>query len=99
MDESLKKQIIAWNNRFPVDKFWRDKHNVAFNSKLHRETSFLDQLFEYQEEVLFEEHKVSSKYIQNNGDWLKEQPKTEQERNESIISEARREMKDLPEGF
>lgn len=99
MDESIKKEIISWNNRFPVDKWWRDKHNVSFNSKIHRETSFLDQLFEYHEDKLFEEQRQSSSYTPNNGKWLIEQPKTKEQKQESLIEEARREMDDLPNNF
>ena len=63
MNKSLREEIIEWNNRFPVDRWWREKHGIAFNSASHRETSFLDQLFEYQEDKLFLEVSESSEYI------------------------------------
>lgn len=30
--------IDRWITRFPVDKMWREKHGIAFNSPQHRET-------------------------------------------------------------
>lgn len=99
MNESIKKEIIEWNNRFPIDKWWRDKHNIAFNTPKHREISFLDQLFEYYEDQVFEEHYNSKDYQPNNGDWLKKQERTEPERLISLEEEARKELSNLPEKF
>jgi hypothetical protein len=99
MDEKLRKEIIKWNNKFPVDRWWRQKHKIAFNSKAHQEISFLDQLFEYQEEKIFEEFHEAQEYIPNTGDWIKKQEKTEEQKTLSLAEEAMREMKDLPENF
>lgn len=63
--------IIYWQNKFPIDRWWREKHNIAFGSKAHRESCFIDQLFEYEEDVLFNEFKSNNKGIQENGNWLK----------------------------
>lgn len=49
----LTSDIINWNIRFPIDRWWRNKHSVAFNSPEHRESNFIDQMYEYQEEVLY----------------------------------------------
>ena len=99
MDESIKKQILEWDNKFPVDKWWRDKHNIAFNSKAHQEISFLDQLFEYYEDKMYEEHREGVKYEPNTGNWLVPQKRSDEEKQESLIDEARREMEDLPDEF
>lgn len=99
MNEDLKKKIIEWNNRFPVDRFWRQKHNVPFNSPIHRKSNFIDQLFEFHEDKMFEEHRNKVAYIPNTGDWLKKQEKSEEEKTLSLIDEARKEMMDLPESF
>lgn len=99
MDDSLKKEIIKWGNLFPVDFWWRQKHNVAFNSKEHREISFLDQLFEYREEQIYEQHRLSKEYVPNQGDWLNKQERSDTERLESLEDEARRELEDLPDEF
>jgi len=55
MENKVKNQVISWNNRFPIDLWWRKKHNIAFMSKQHRSISFLDQLFEYEEDRLYNE--------------------------------------------
>lgn len=39
--DEIKRFMIRWNNRFPVDHWWRKKHNVPFLSALHKEQSFL----------------------------------------------------------
>ena len=99
MNESIKKEIIRWSNTFPVDRWWRQKHNVAFGSKVHQETSFFDQLYEYYEDEIHDEHQQSKEYTPNTGDWLIKQERTEAERLLSIEEEARKEMENLPEEF
>lgn len=49
----LEQAVVSWNNRFPLDRWWRNKHDVAFMSPVHRESSFLHQLFEFEEDKLF----------------------------------------------
>lgn len=60
-DDKLKKsrhrfesQILRWNQMFPIDIWWRNKHSVSFGSSLHKEMSFFDMLFEYYEQRFFE---------------------------------------------
>ena len=55
MSNKIKDFVIEWDNKFPVDLWWRKKHNVAFMSKHHRSISFLDQLFEYYEDKAYNE--------------------------------------------
>lgn len=51
----IREEVLQWNQRFPIDFWWRKKHNVPFMSKTHREASFLDQVFEYEEDKLMNE--------------------------------------------
>jgi len=68
----IEQQIVEWNEQFPVDRWWREKHNIAFMSPAHRDCSFLDQLFEYEEERLIQKYKEDQdKYIPNQGDFIK----------------------------
>lgn len=73
--EELRTFMIQWNNKFPIDRWWRKKHNISFLSLEHRECSFIAQLLEYQEDVLFaeasKEEKQDDPYIPNMGEWLK----------------------------
>jgi hypothetical protein len=49
----LKNFIIAWNTMYPLDKWWRDKYKIPFNSSAHREISMLDICLEYEEDLIF----------------------------------------------
>jgi len=67
----LSDLILRWNIDFPIDRWWRKTHSVAFNSKRHREMSFIDMYIEWEEERLFEElNKKDEVYIPNSGDFL-----------------------------
>lgn len=67
----IEKEVIFWNNRFPLDRWWREKHSVPFMSLVHRESSFLDQLFEFTEDNLIEEMREGrEEYKPNTGDFL-----------------------------
>lgn len=54
LNESLQKSIVYWNNKYPFDYIWRKKYGVAFGSKKHRQTSFLDMVFDIKEQILFD---------------------------------------------
>lgn len=41
-----------WNNSWRYDYWWRQKHNVAFNSQEHRDANPIDIRFEFIENVL-----------------------------------------------
>lgn len=96
--EERREFLIRWNNNFPVDRWWRVKHNIPFMSSAHREISFLDQLLEFEEDKLFEEFfesKKEDKYIPNIGEFLKKKPEeemTQEEKNASWIKEAQEEL-------
>lgn len=47
---TLRDLIIWWDNLFPFDYWWRNKHKIPFNSPYHRETNPIDIKFEYEEE-------------------------------------------------
>lgn len=89
----IEEEVISWNSKFPVDSWWRKKHNVAFMSQAHREVSFLDQLFEYIESQLFSKYEKESqdKYIPNTGDFLK-RPEVELNSVESLREQFEREF-------
>lgn len=54
--------LIDWNLRFRYDRRWRIKHNIAFNSKAHRESNQIDIWFEMREDRLFE--KLEKEYVE-----------------------------------
>lgn len=86
--------VINWDSRFPLDRWWRMKHNVAFMSPAHRESSFLFQLFEFEEDKMFlkkaEEENKENKYIPGVGDLFKSAPTLEE-----FADEARKEIEEM----
>lgn len=91
----LIRSIVSWNNRFPLDRWWRMKHNIPFMSPEHRESSFIHQLIEFEEDKLFlkefqTELKPEDKYVPGIGDLFKT-PETLEE----FSVEAQREIDEL----
>jgi hypothetical protein len=89
----LVQNVINWDNRFPLDRWWRMKHNIPFMSPAHRESSFLFQLFEFEEDKLFlktVEKEEKDDYIPGIGEFLKSEPSME-----SFANEAQREIEKL----
>lgn len=74
--KNFESFILEWNIENPVDRWWRSKHGIAFNSSLHREISFIDMYMEFYEDTLYEKVKKRKKleeespYIPNRGDIL-----------------------------
>lgn len=77
--ESFDKLIIQWNNMFPLDRWYRKKYNIPFNSIQHQTVSQIDILFEWREEKLFEKHQEKLKQqeikekLYKEGKWLTNQ--------------------------
>lgn len=68
--------IYEWNIKNPIDRWWREKHNIAFNSPEHRVSSFIDMYFEYKEDRIYNDLLIkdkSEKYNPEKGNFLKEQ--------------------------
>jgi len=69
--------VLQWSLKYPIDKWWRDKYKVSFNSPQHRVLSFIDLRFEYEEDLLF--HREERDYKPNTGNWLKEDNRVDQD--------------------
>jgi len=67
--------IIKWNNTFILDRWFRKKYNIPFNSKKHRELNPIDIRFEYEEDLFFKEHFYSEKQKEKNYTEYKEDGK------------------------
>ena len=78
-----KKFIIQWNNEHPLDKKFREKYNIPFNSPQHRQISQLDIYLEYLEDVAYAEYEqkieqsIEDQKALEKGEWI--QPMTQQE--------------------
>lgn len=75
--EGIDSFIRLWNIALPIDRWYRKKYNLRFNSEEHRGLSFEDMMFEYREEMLFNKKFKSDTYIPNVDDFIKEAPKKE----------------------
>ena len=63
---------LSWNLIYPIDRWWRTKYKVAFNSERHRSVSLLDMRFEFEEEMMFYKSEQIRSYAPNKGQWLKD---------------------------
>lgn len=94
LKEDVKNFILEWNVKFPLDKWWREKHKVAFLSTSHKQASFIHQLLEWEEENLFEELRNPKKeYVPNVGRFLK--VKEEVVSNEDFVDFAKEELRNF----
>jgi hypothetical protein len=64
-----------WNMTYPVDRWWRTKYKVSFNSERHRSMNFVDMKIEFEEELFYltAKREEKSPYLPGGGDWLKKQ--------------------------
>ena len=75
--EEYKNFVIRWDNMFPIDRWYRNKHKIPFLSEEHKECDFFAELMEFEEDKVFyelqqeKEEKEKQEYIPNIGDWLK----------------------------
>ena len=63
--------MVKWNLKFPIDRWYREKHKIPFMSKQHRESSFLNMRLEWEEDRLFTEIDEGGKYEPDKGDFLR----------------------------
>jgi hypothetical protein len=83
--ESLINFVYEWNNMFPIDHWWREKHKVAFNSHEHRSVSIFDMRFEYEEDMAYGKIRNSEIYEINKGDiYTKEALKRKKDESETL---------------
>lgn len=74
----LRKLMIRWNNDNPLDRKFREKYKIAFNSPQHREINQLDVLAEFIEGEIFSEfekkvhREIEREEMYAKGEWLKE---------------------------
>ena len=51
----IREYVLQWNEEHPIDLWWRKKHGVAFMSESHKSITFLQQMFEFEEDKLYNE--------------------------------------------
>jgi len=80
--KSVKDFVLEWNETFPIDRWWREKHEIPFNSAQHREVSFLDMRIEWEEDRLYQRLREENRYKINSGNYFKEITKEEDQLSE-----------------
>lgn len=85
---SMRSIIIQWDNEHPLDREYRKKHNIAFNSPQHRELCQLDIYMEWLEDQLYNDamvqakHEIECEAQLKKGIWLRERTVTDEASNE-----------------
>lgn len=54
-NQTIRHFLVWWNSAFFIDFLYRKKFNIRFNSKEHRELSFIDMKIELEEDLMFKE--------------------------------------------
>jgi hypothetical protein len=74
LENDIDSFIYKWNAMYPMDRWWRERHKIAFNSPEHRVVSFLDIYTEWQEDRLYNKARmIETKNAEYKpGDWLTE---------------------------
>ena len=70
--DEYEKFVLLWNNKFPLDRWYREKHGIPFMSEEHRRVSFLTMRLEWAEEQLLKKAEREEEYTPNKNDYLKE---------------------------
>lgn len=55
LSEEVDEFVISWNQKFPLDYWWRRKHGITFGSEQHRNTTYIQMMIEYREDKMMEE--------------------------------------------
>jgi len=73
--QDIQEFILKWNNDYPIDRYWRKKYSIPFNSEQHRKMSLLDMRIDFEEDRLFdksnEEKEERSVYIAGTNNYLR----------------------------
>jgi hypothetical protein len=80
-EDFILEFCYRWSVQFPIDRWWRDKHKVAFGSPEHRAMSLLDMRFEFEEDEIFRKNKRIKDYVPNKGEWMKPEVITDSDAN------------------
>lgn len=63
--KEISKFIINWNDKFPIDYWWRNKYKIPFGSEQHRQSDFIKMFIDYEEEKMINEYVDKNKPKEN----------------------------------
>ena len=91
LEEDIKLFIRYWNNTYPIDRWWRKKYNVAFNSPAHKQQCILDMRIDWEEDRMFNDSQAKEvdglkkqEYVPGKGIIFVPQPTVKVSEKESI---------------
>lgn len=61
LTNNVRNFIQFWNDKFPIDYWWRKKYSVPFGSPQHREMNFIDMKIEFEEDKMLQRIAMSKK--------------------------------------
>ena len=61
----IRQFAIDWNNKFPLDFWYRRRYNIRFNSKKHRSVNLIDVLIEFEEVLVIQEYRERGIKVEN----------------------------------
>lgn len=76
--------LVEWNSDFPLDRWWRQKYKIPFNSESHKSMSPKDMLLDFLEDSLYKKvveelNKEKTEYKPGEKSFLKEQTLDDQD--------------------
>ena len=73
--ENIKELVEHWNKVMPIDRWYRKKYNIPFNSPTHRAVNIIDMFFEFLEfieDIDKEKKNKQEPYNKGDGNFMKE---------------------------
>ena len=86
----VRHSINRWNVLYPLDKWFRDKYKIRYNSQEHREIDIVDIRVVYEEDSMYKKaiselvNNREKRYIPGKGEWLNKQPPPKELNKEEI---------------
>ncbi len=80
----IRHSIEWWNIQYPLDKWYRDKFNIRYNSPEHLAIDVVDIRAQYEEDHLYRKalldiaRSEKSPYLPGRGQWLSKQPESQE---------------------
>lgn len=75
--QNIQEFYQKWNKNIPIDKWYRKKYNIPFNSSTHRNTCLADMFLEFYEFIKYSKQVTKKEeeqepYQKGKGNFMKE---------------------------
>lgn len=98
--EDIREFVLSWNVKYPIDRWYRERYKMPFNSAIHRDTFLIDILIEWEEYQLYKDLLTQEEYKPNTNNWMKkvEDTRTEEQKAIDFENEVRERFKQQRNG-